>query len=395
MSACVLTITIGSGGQYCRSTRRWSAKARESWRRRPVAATIQVIAFPNGSRSRRPAQHVHHQRRAVQRHGLRIQPDLRASSTSTYDTCDSHDVRAPATARRDATCRPRCCRTCRCRAYQFGCTGRSELSRQSAGRGQLGLHGRRLPTHAAGGAGAQRGTRRSKRFPRSTGRHFAGIGLHRLQPAGSVRCDIDHHSIITATTAATAIQNAVATACANATQVALLRQIMMRPIGQFNSSVTTATAVVDHPNFTGSNPNFNPFWDGVTAGGRPMGRGQRRRRGAGQRVGRFGDAGPFDQRRPVVQAAVCHPLHRSRRPAEPQRPRLSGADGHHHDCPARRGHAFAVAARNADDRLPRGSAMAQPKSICRRCSAQFGRQLLNDRYPATATSPGPAALPAT
>ena len=42
---------------------------------------------------------------------------------------------------------------------------------------------------------------------------------------------------------------------------------MMRPIGQFNGSVPNGTtAVVDHPNFTGSNPNFNPFWDGVTAG---------------------------------------------------------------------------------------------------------------------------------
>jgi hypothetical protein len=47
--------------------------------------------------------------------------------------------------------------------------------------------------------------------------------------------------------------------------VALLRQIMLRPIGQFTSFVTTTTNL-DHPNFTGSNPNFNPFWDGVTAG---------------------------------------------------------------------------------------------------------------------------------
>ena len=47
-------------------------------------------------------------------------------------------------------------------------------------------------------------------------------------------------------------------------QVAFLRTIMLRPIGRFNSSVTTTN--LDHPNFTGSNPNFNPFWDGVTAG---------------------------------------------------------------------------------------------------------------------------------
>jgi hypothetical protein len=45
--------------------------------------------------------------------------------------------------------------------------------------------------------------------------------------------------------------------------VSLMRQIMMRPIGKFNSWVTTN---IDHPNFTGSNPNFNPFWDGVTPG---------------------------------------------------------------------------------------------------------------------------------
>ena len=34
----------------------------------------------------------------------------------------------------------------------------------------------------------------------------------------------------------------------------LLRMIMLRP------------NIQDHPNFTGSNPNFNPVWDGVTAG---------------------------------------------------------------------------------------------------------------------------------
>ena len=64
------------------------------------------------------------------------------------------------------------------------------------------------------------------------------------------------------------------------------------------------------------------------AGSILLGRGQRRRRGAGQRVGRSGDAGPLDRRRPLVQAAVRHPLRRSRRPAEPQRPRLAGADRH-------------------------------------------------------------------
>jgi hypothetical protein len=49
-----------------------------------------------------------------------------------------------------------------------------------------------------------------------------------------------------------------------ATDVALLRQIMLRPVGQFKSGVINPH--VDHPNFTGSNPNFNPFWNGVTAG---------------------------------------------------------------------------------------------------------------------------------
>ena len=41
----------------------------------------------------------------------------------------------------------------------------------------------------------------------------------------------------------------------------LLRQIMYRPIG-----ANCGVANPDHPNFTGSNPNFNPMWDGVTPG---------------------------------------------------------------------------------------------------------------------------------
>ena len=40
-----------------------------------------------------------------------------------------------------------------------------------------------------------------------------------------------------------------------AANVGLLRQVMFRP----NS--------IDHPLFTGSNPNFNPVWDGITPGG--------------------------------------------------------------------------------------------------------------------------------
>ncbi len=38
----------------------------------------------------------------------------------------------------------------------------------------------------------------------------------------------------------------------------LARKISLRPIGDFPDS--------DHPNFTGSNPNFNPAWDMITAG---------------------------------------------------------------------------------------------------------------------------------
>ncbi len=43
----------------------------------------------------------------------------------------------------------------------------------------------------------------------------------------------------------------------NPTTIAM-RQVMFRPIGQ-NCGVRNP----DHPNFTGSNPNFNPFWDGL------------------------------------------------------------------------------------------------------------------------------------
>ncbi len=53
--------------------------------------------------------------------------------------------------------------------------------------------------------------------------------------------------------------------------VAMFRQVMARPIGSF----AAARATADHPDFTGSNPNFNPAWDGVTPvgnGRRPMGR---------------------------------------------------------------------------------------------------------------------------
>ena len=44
--------------------------------------------------------------------------------------------------------------------------------------------------------------------------------------------------------------------------VALLRQVMFRPVGAIPGVQNP-----DHPNFTGSNPNFNPAWDGITPGG--------------------------------------------------------------------------------------------------------------------------------
>ena len=37
---------------------------------------------------------------------------------------------------------------------------------------------------------------------------------------------------------------------------------MFRPIGVIPAS----TGNPDHPYFTGSNPNFNPLWDGITPG---------------------------------------------------------------------------------------------------------------------------------
>ncbi len=44
----------------------------------------------------------------------------------------------------------------------------------------------------------------------------------------------------------------------------LPRKIILRPLGAIPNP--PAGYVPDHPNFTGSNPNFNPAWDGVTAG---------------------------------------------------------------------------------------------------------------------------------
>ena len=98
------------------------------------------------------------------------------------------------------------------------------------------------------------------------------------------------------------------------------RRIILRPLPELNDG------------FTGSNPDFNPFWDGTAVdldgdGVRtPVGRRQRRRRRAGQHLGGLGHARALDQGRPALQAAVRHPLRRPRRPAQPQRPRLPRAD---------------------------------------------------------------------
>ena len=101
-------------------------------------------------------------------------------------------------------------------------------------------------------------------------------------------------------------------------------------------------------------------------------------------------------RRPLVQAAVRHPLHRSRRPAERQRPRLPGADRHDYPdygastpLPASR-----VRRRHSRTALPRGLGYGPAEIDLRACSAlAVGPQLLTDRYPASSTSawPGGAA----
>ena len=99
----------------------------------------------------------------------------------------------------------------------------------------------------------------------------------------------------------------------------LCRRIMMRPIGTMNGIATTDNP--DHPNFTGSNPNFEWFRPDQ----RPLGRGQRRH-GVPDSV--WVDLGmPVRSivRRAAVQAVVRHSLRRSRRPHQPQRPRFAGA----------------------------------------------------------------------
>ena len=98
----------------------------------------------------------------------------------------------------------------------------------------------------------------------------------------------------------------------NTATVSLLRTVMMRP----NS--------IDHPYFTGSNPYFNPLWDGITPGG-----GQWDVDNDGDGIPDsvwvdLGRADPHDRRRPAIQAALRHPLRRPGRPAEPQRPRTTG-----------------------------------------------------------------------
>ena len=108
---------------------------------------------------------------------------------------------------------------------------------------------------------------------------------------------------------------------------------MMRPIGKIAKATVTVggkgggtrtlfelTGDPDHPDFDGSNPNFNPAWDGITAG-------------QGQwDVDSNGDGVPdsiwVDLGMPVRTMAdgrmykplVRHPLRRSRRPDQLERP---------------------------------------------------------------------------
>ena len=76
---CVLTITTVPLG----STTATSALVGQSTRivaATPALQRVQVMAFPNGTVPPQ-GEHVHDQRRAVQRHGLWIQPESRANST--------------------------------------------------------------------------------------------------------------------------------------------------------------------------------------------------------------------------------------------------------------------------------------------------------------------------
>ena len=77
-----------------------------------------------------------------------------------------------------------------------------------------------------------------------------------------------------------ALMNYWANACGGAMPADVLQKIMLRPLGGSAGSFTTCTGAggtgtftlsggsdsIPHPNFTGSNPNFSPFWDGQTAG---------------------------------------------------------------------------------------------------------------------------------
>jgi hypothetical protein len=77
--------------------------------------------------------------------------------------------------------------------------------------------------------------------------------------------DLSNFNSTTPATAQSTVANKVCNTL-DATKATLLRSIMLRPMGQLNSLVNPTAPNIDHPNFTGSNPNFNPFWDGVTVG---------------------------------------------------------------------------------------------------------------------------------
>ena len=122
--------------------------------------------FPT-ARSRTAVRHVHHQRRAVQRHGLRLQPGDTASWTTVrHASASPHAVRA---ARR---ARSRCCRTCR-----FPLTTPFN-SYNPPGGANSDYTAADFQHMLLAAQVAKRRTRRaeSRRSPRCTGRRFAAIG---------------------------------------------------------------------------------------------------------------------------------------------------------------------------------------------------------------------------
>ena len=133
---------------------------------------------------------------------------------------------------------------------------------QSAGRGELRLHGRRLPTHAAGGEVYPAGVSTTQ----GTGTTVAAMNITQTLPSMH-RPALLRYWAKQAYAAADFVTSpaALATAAQNIS-VDLKRAAILRPLPD------------DHPNFTGSNPTyqsvdqtvaanlyqsgFNPCWDG-------------------------------------------------------------------------------------------------------------------------------------